>query len=201
MQKLSGFLLLLVITCFTACKGHDKKVLVYSTGDIQVDNTKQHITVSDGSGHREQELEFTGGDPVALDVESPAGKLSFNVQEDGLYILNLQHDTVIGSFQHVGSDNGEAKITQDMLKQKLDSLQKLTQNENVSEANRNYFIAPGKMVKISSNTQGRVFGPYVPIPGSFDAGSVPEIYKFYSIGEIREIIANLQKMTQFQPGK
>jgi hypothetical protein len=201
MQKLSGFLLLLAITGFTACKGHDKKVLVYSTGDIQVDNTKQHITVSDGSGHREQELEFTGGDPVALDAQSPAGKLSLTVQEDGLYILNLQHDTVIGSFQHVGADNGEAKISQDMLKQKLDSLQKLTRNENVSEANRNYFIVPGKMVKISSNSQGKVFGPYTTIPGSFDAGSVPEIYKFYNIGEIREIIANLQKMTQFQPGK
>jgi hypothetical protein len=201
MQKLSGFLLLLVITGFTACKGHDKKVLVYASSDIQVDNTKQHITVSDGSGHREQELEFSVGDPVALDVQSPTGKLSLNVQEDGLYILNLQHDTVIGSFQHVGAENGEARITQDMLKQKLDSLQKLTRNENVNEANKNYFIVPGKMVKISSNTQGKVFGPYITIPGSFDAGSVPEVYKFYSIGEIREIIANLQKMTQFQPGK
>jgi len=201
MQKLSGFLLLLVITGFTACKGHDKKVLVYASSNIEVDNTKQHITVSDGSGHREQVLEFTVGDPVALDVQSPTGKLSLNVQEDGLYILNLQHDTVIGSFQHVGADNGEAKISQEVLKQKLDSLQKLTRNENVSEANRNYFIVPGKMVKISSNTQGKVFGPYTPIPGAFDAGSVPEVYKFYSIGEIREIIANLQKMTQFQPGK
>ena len=201
MRKLSVFLLLLVITGFTACKGHDKKVLVYSTGDIQVDNTKQHITVSDGSGHREQELDFTVGDPVTIEVQSPTGKLSLTAQEDGLYILNLQHDTVIGSFQHVGAGNGEARITQDMLKQKLDSLQKLTRNENVSEANRNYFIVPGKMVKISSNTQGKVFGPYTAIPGSFDAGSVPEVYKFYSIGEIREIIANLQKMTEFQPGK
>jgi hypothetical protein len=33
------------------------------------------------------------------------------------------------------------------------------------------------------------------VPGGFDAGSVPAIYKFYSMKEMREIIANLQKMT------
>jgi hypothetical protein len=97
--------------------------------------------------------------------------------------------------QHVGSESGESRITQDMLKQKLDSLQKLTLGQNVSEANKNYFITPGKITKISSNTKGKVFGPFTTIPGSFDAGSVPEIYKFYSMKEIREIIGNLQKMS------
>jgi hypothetical protein len=52
------------------------------------------------------------------------------------------------------------------------------------------------MVKISSNPQAKVFGPFTTIPGSFDAGSVPEIYKFYSINEVRGIIDNLQKMTK-----
>jgi uncharacterized cupredoxin-like copper-binding protein len=196
MQKLSGLLLLLAITVFTACTGHEKKILVYASSDIQVDNTKQPLTISDGTTHHEQELDFSGSDPVTLEAQTPAGKFTLNATEDGLYILNLQHDTVIGSFQHVGADNGGAKITQDGLKQKLDSLQKLSRNENVSDANKNYFIAPGKIVKITSKTQAKVFGPYTPIPGSFDAGSVPEIYKFYSLPEIRDIIANMQKMTK-----
>jgi len=170
MQKLSGFLLLLAIAGFPACKGHEKKVLVYASSDIQVDNTKQHITVSDGTTHHEQELDFTVGDPVTLAVESPSGKVSLSVPEDGLYIVNLKSDTVIGSQQHVGADNGGAKISQDALKQKLDSLQKLVLDQNVSEANKNYFIVPGKIAKISSNTKGKIFGPFTTIPGSFDAG-------------------------------
>lgn len=194
MQKIPFSLALMVLVGFTACKGHEKKILVYANSDVQVDNTKQHITVTDGGPHHEQELDFTSGDPVTLDVQSPSGKLSVSASDDGLYILNLKPDTVIGSYQHVG-ESGESRISQDVLKQKLDSLQKLVQDQNVSDANRNYFIPPGKMVKISSNPAGKVFGPFTTIPGSFDAGSVPEIYKFYSIKEVRAIIDNLQKMT------
>jgi hypothetical protein len=194
-RSTSGFLFLTVMVCFAACKGHEKKILVYASGKIQVDNTKQHITVEDGTTHHEQELDFTSGDAVNLDVQSPQGKMNFNITEDGLYIANLKPDTILGSMQHVGAEGGESRITQDALRQKLDSLQKLTLGQNVSEANKNYFIAPGKIAKISSNTKGKVFGPFTTIPGSFDAGSVPEIYKFYSMKEIREIIGNLQKMS------
>jgi hypothetical protein len=184
-----------VVLSFTACKGHDKKVLVYASSDIQTDNTKTSITVTDGTTHHEQELDFPGSGPVTLNVQSPLGKSALTATEDGLYIANLKNDTVIGSYQHVGSDNA-ARITQDALKQKLDSLQKLLLGQNVSDANRNYFILPGKIVKITSETRAKVFGPFTTIPGSFDAGSVPEIYKFYSIKEIREIVSNLQKMTK-----
>lgn len=169
--------------------------MVYASGNIKVDESKQHITVSDGTTHHEQELDFTSGDPVNIEVESPQGKTTLNVTEDGLYIANLKPDTVLGSMQHVGTEGGETRITQDVLKQKLDSLQKLTTGQNVSEANKNYLVAPGKVAKISGNAKGKVFGPFTSIPGSFDAGSVPEIYKFYSMKEIREIIANLQRMS------
>jgi len=194
MQRLSGFLLITVVLGFTACKGHDKKIMVYASSDIQTDNTKTNITVTDGSTHHEQELDFPGSDPVTLNVQSPQGKFALNATEDGLYVANLKNDTVIGSYQHVGAENG-GKITQDALKQKLDSLQKLVAGQNISDANHNYFIAPGKIVKISKETQAKVFGPFTTIPGAFDAGSVPEIYKFYSIKELREIIVNLEKMT------
>lgn len=194
MQKNSAAFVLSVLVAFTACKGHEKKILVYANSDVQVDNTKTHITVTDGGPHHEQELDFSGGDPVTLDVQSPSGKLSLTASDDGLYILNLKTDTVVGSKQHVGAE-GEGRITQDALSQKLDSLKKLVADQNVSDANQNYFIVPGKMARITTETQAKVFGPFTTVPGGFDAGSVPAIYKFYSMKEMREIIASLQKMT------
>ena len=194
MQRLSGAYLFSALLALAACKGHDKKILVYASSDIQTDNTKTNITVADGTTHHEQELDFKGADPVTLNIQASAGKITLEAPDDGLYIANLKNDTVIGSYQHVGAEGGEARITQDGLKLKLDSLQRLVAGQNVSAANRNYFIPPNKIVKITSDTKAKIFGPFTTIPGSFDAGSVPEIYKFYSIKEIREIIAKLSVM-------
>jgi hypothetical protein len=196
MQKISCSLLIVLVVCFSACKGHVKKVLVYASDKITVDNTQKNITVANGDGttHHEQELDFTTGDPVTLNVETPQGKYTLTAADDGLYIANVKTDTVIGSKQHVGAEGG-GRITQDALMQKLDSLKKLVADQNVSDANQNYFIVPGKIVRITTETQAKVFGPFTTVPGGFDAGSVPAIYKFYSMKEMREIIANLQKMT------
>jgi hypothetical protein len=197
MQKNSCFLLIVLVVCFSACKGHMKKVLVYASDKITVDNTQKNITVANGDGttHHEQELDFTTGDPVTLNVETPQGKYTLTAADDGLYIANVKTDTVIGSKQHVGAEGGEGRITQDALMQKLDSLKKLVADQNVSDANQNYFIVPGKIARITAETQAKVFGPFTTVPGGFDAGSVPAIYKFYSMKEMREIVANLQKMT------
>jgi hypothetical protein len=188
--------LLFVVVLFAACKGHEKKVLVYASDKITVDDSKQRITIASGDGttHHEQELDFTTGDPVTLNVESPQGKYTVTIPDDGLYIANLKSDTVVGSRQHVGAEGGEARITQDLLKQKVDSLEKLMQGQNISEANQNYFIAPGKAVKIGNETTAKVFGPFTTVASSFDAGSVPAIYKFYSMKEMREIVGKLDKM-------
>jgi|SRR6185437_1051441 len=195
------FLLFASILLLSACKGHEKKVLVYASDKISVDNTRHHITIANGDGttHHEQELDFNTGDPVTLDVESPQGKYSVTIPDDGLYIANLKTDTVVGSRQHVGAGEGETHISQDDLKKKLDSLNQLIADQNISEANQNYFIPPGKAVRVSTDTKAKVFGPFTSIPGSFDAGSVPAIYKFYSLKEMRELIANLQKMAGGSP--
>ena len=196
MQKVSCYLLFALVVCLSACKGHVKKVLVYASDNITVDNTQKNITVANGDGttHHEQELDFATGDPVTLNVETPHGKFSLTVPEDGLYIANVKTDTVVGSKQHVGA-GGEGRITQDALLQKLDSLKKLVADQNVSDANQNYFIEPGKIARITTETQAKVFGPFTTVPGGFDASSVPAIYKFYSMKEMREIIGNLEKMT------
>ncbi len=200
MKSAPYYLFLILITVFASCASHGKKILVMASSDIQVDPTQKNITVTDGTTHHEKELEFPGSDPVTLTIQSPAGKYTLEATEDGLYVANLKPDTLVGSYQHVG-ENADAKIGQDQLKQKLDSLQKLVQGQNVSAANRNYFILPGKIAKVGSDTKAKIFGPYTTIPGGFDAGSVPEIYKFYSNKEVRTIIASLTEMTKFKPGE
>jgi hypothetical protein len=197
MQKNSCFLLLALAVSFSACKGHLKKVIVYASDKITVDNTQQNITVANGDGttHHEQELDFTTGDPVTLNIQTPQGKYTVSIPDDGLYIANAKNDTVVGSKQHVGAEGGEGRITQDALVQKLDSLKKLAADQNVSEANQNYFIVPGNAAKLTTETGAKVFGPFTTVPGGFDASSVPAIYKFYSMREMRAIIDNLQKMT------
>ncbi|MHA4808193.1 hypothetical protein ACX0G9_08795 [Flavitalea flava] len=196
MQRLSTSMSLLVfVVSMAACKSHSKKIIVYASSKIEVDDSKKNITVTEGTTHHEQELDFTGADPVTLNILSPSGKYTLVAADDGLFIANLKPDTVIGSYQHVGADDAASRITQDALKQKLDSLQKLVTGENVSAENKNYFITPGKIDKITSETKAKVFGPFTTIPGAFDAGSVPEIYKFYNIKEIREIIFKLKGMT------
>src|ERR1700754_4408908 len=107
MQRLSCFLFLSVMVSLTACKGHEKKGLVYASGNLEIDNSKQHITVAEGTTHHEQELDFTSGDAVNLDFQTPQGKTTLSVPEDGLFIANLKTDTVIGSMQRIGAEGGE----------------------------------------------------------------------------------------------
>lgn len=195
MKKLTNLIGLTVLISLSACKGHEKAIMIYANSNIKIDDSQQQITVSDGTTHYEQELEFNSSSPVTLTVTSPGGKQEYTATDDGLYVLNLKTDTVVGSYKHVG-ESAVTQISQDVAKHDLDSLQKLVADQNVSDANRNYFITPDKMVRISSNPKGKIFGPFTSIPGDFDAGSVPEIYKFYNISEVRDIIANLEKVTK-----
>lgn len=177
---------------FSACNSHVKKILVYANTSIQVDESQKNILIGDkeGTTQQEKELSFSGSGPVELKIQEPGRKYTLEAAEDGYYIANLKTDTVVGSLLHVGAV-AQTRLTQDQLKANLDSLNKLVRDQNVSAANKNYFIAPGKIVKLSDNTKAKVFGPFNPVPSSFDAGSVPEIYKFYNLSEVREIIDKL----------
>jgi len=181
-----------------ACSGRGKKILLYASSAIQADNTQKNITVTDGTTHQEKELEFSGSGPVEINVQSPAGKFTLEATGEGYFLANLKPDTVVGSLQHIGSDTSNNKITQEHLKQMIDSLEQLTLGKNVNAANKNYFIVPGRIARISENTNKiKVFGPYDKIPGGFDAASYTEVYKFYTLKDIREMIARLPAMTKF----
>jgi len=196
MKKSSG-LLLSVLFFLGACSSHQKKVLLYADSKIQIDESQKNITVEDGTTQVEQELNFNSGDPVVLNITSPRGKYTLDVKEDGLFLANLKKDTVVGSMQHTG-ESRRTRITQEELQLQLDSLNKLVKGENISAAAKNYLIPPGQVVKISNFTNAKIFGPYQPVPSAFDASSVPEIYKFYSLSEEKEIIAKLTEMSKYK---
>lgn len=87
-------------------------------------------------------------------------------------------------------------LPKESLVQKIDSLQQLSQGKNVSAANRNFFILPNQATFITANAQAQVVGPYHQMRSAEKIdGKDPEIYRFYSIKEIREMITKLQALT------
>ena len=196
MKKKIKFLLP-VVFLFVACTSHQKKIMIYANSDIQVDESQKNITVTDGNSQVEKELTFNGSDPVVLNITTPKNHYTLEAKDDGLWLANLKFDTIVGSMQHVGEAK-QNRITQEQLKYQLDSLNKLVKGLNVSASSKNYYILPGKIEKITDIANAKIFGPFTTVPSGFDAGSVPEIYKFYNLSEENEIINKLTEMGRYK---
>jgi hypothetical protein len=197
-MKISQLLALCFIMAFFACSSPvTKKVLVVGRGKITA--TGNDIKMNDDLATAEETVEVHGDKPVSYNVTTPTGKTTIEIPVDkGFYILNLRSDTLVGSLQVMGKDLGGRTISQEELKTKIDSLNKLTTGANVSPANHNFFILPNQLSKVTSNMDAKVFGPFNKIPSTIEAdqnGKAPEIYKFYSNNELRQLIANLKKLT------
>lgn len=169
-------------------------------GRGEIVTNENNITMKEGTGYAEKTIDVKDG-TNELAVETSEGKKAIKVPADnGLYILNLKTDTVIGSLQNIGKDLSNRVMTQEELKVKIDSLEKLTKGANIVSG-QNYFIKPNEIGKVSSNVDARIFGPFQKIPGRIEPGEdgkAPEIYKFYTNTEIRETIANLKKLSIYK---
>jgi hypothetical protein len=196
-MKKTTLLLLSLTFLLVACKSHQKKILIYANSDIQVDESQKNITVQEGNTQVEKELDFSGSDEVTLNITGPQGHYTLVANEDGYWLANLKADTVLGSMQHIGT-TAQTRITQDQLKKQLDSLNLLIKGANVSAEAKNYFLPPGKIVKITSNTNVKIFGPFTSIPHDYDAGSVSEVYKFYNLSEEKKIISKMTEMGTYK---
>src|SRR5450755_2822451 len=148
MNIISTRLVLCAVIFLSACSSHQKKILVYANSNIQVDESQKNITVTDGITQVEKELLYNSGDPVVLNISGPNGKYTLEAKGDGFYLANLKKDTIVGSLQHTGNTK-QTRITQEQLKIQLDSLEKLVAGANISPEAKNFFIAPGKIEKIS----------------------------------------------------
>ena len=182
-------LLFAVILLASCSSGGGKKVLVESSGDIEIKGNT--ITLTPGGSHKETVL-VPDGDSVV--VVSPKGTQGFSVKEPGFYLLNIKKDTMVGSYQKTGSDNSRTVITEADLINRMDSLHALMAGTNVSEAARNYNIPPFDIKLITKNTDAQIIGPYLHIPGSFDPSKEHEVYKFFTNKEIAATAENLKKM-------
>jgi len=171
------------------CGSKGKKLVVMSSGTLQLSGNA--ITIVPGTTHNELTQDFPSGSTTISIAGFPAAS-SAEISESGLYLLNLKSDTLVGSMQRFGESEGTTKISQDDLKKKVDSLQQLIVGQNISAANKNYYILPGKAALISANTSAKIYGPYVKTPSSVETGA--EVYKFYTNKQMRETIDKLNKM-------
>lgn len=185
-----------LVFLFTACSSDQKTLIVMSKGAADIDLNAGTIKSKNGAGHEEKKLNMNSK-KVSFKLSTPAGEATVEILENGLYIVNVKNDTIIGSYQKYSSPKLQQNIiTQESLKQKIDSLNLLIEGKNVSAANRNYFILPNQATKISANPEAEVVGPYHQMRSAeMIDGKEPEIYRFYSIKEIREMIAKMQALT------
>lgn len=187
-------LLLLAIPFLIMSCSQNKKVLVLSHDAPQIDEANNTITCKSPRGHEEKELTVSA---AALKVSTLAGDATLDLPAKGYYIANLKNnDTIIGGYVlFTTQDKAHATISQAELKHNIDSLEQLLQGKNVSAANKNYFILPNTVAKVTDNANATIIAPYHKIAGvpEGEDGKAPEVYQFYTANEVRDMLANLKK--------
>lgn len=188
---------LLAAACSSGSK-ESKKLVIMSSGKIQADAANpQNITLEPGNQHNELELTFKGGaEKTTITVKSSGGTATYDLTENGIYLLNLKTDTLTGGIVNFSSGGRPNAISHEQLDHIIDSTQKLIAGQNASDANKTYFLAPNSVKKISANANAQLIGPYKGTPGTVQAdaeGKAPEIYKFNTNKQQREELEDLQK--------
>ncbi|MFL9481514.1 hypothetical protein ACI6Q2_01970 [Chitinophagaceae bacterium LWZ2-11] len=180
-----------------SCSSNPKKILVFAKGGSTINQESKTITLKDGSGQEEKTLDYNTADKVTISVKDNSGATSIEIPENGYYILNAKSDTLIGSYQKYTDPKLTQNVkTQESLKMDIDSLQQLVEGKNVSAANRNFFVLPKTAVKITDNVNAIVVGPFHQMTSVEKEGDkVPEVYRFWSVKEIRQTIDKLTLLT------
>ena len=179
------FLFALSLIVFASCgeKKPTKKVVVMSSGKMQVDQSDpSKINFTPGGQHNELTLELPSEkNTVSVKITEPAGEKSFEVQGDGLFVINLKTDTIVGGIVNYGSSGIPSNISTEQLEQIIDSTQKLLLGQNTSDEKKTFQILPMAAKKLSSNSTENVIGPHSSIPGTVEVdkdGKAPVYYKF-----------------------
>ena len=195
--------LTLLVACtffFAACSSHTKKIIVYANNDADINEETKAVTQKDTVGHLDKTIQYSTGDKVALSVKTFAGSaITLEIPDDGYYIANLKaKDTIIGGFQKYSTpEEANRVMSQEQLLHNIDSLNQMIQGINVNAANRTFFILPNTAAKITTNTEATIVGPYHRMTSIAKEGDKePEVYRFYSITEVREMVDKLMKLTK-----
>ncbi|MEP7279065.1 MAG: hypothetical protein ABI813_10515 [Bacteroidota bacterium] len=187
----------LVAMLFAACSGsgtHQKTIVVMASGQLTV--TDKTIKLEPSFSHNEQTLNFTD-DKLSLTLQNTDGPgKTFDLTENGVYVLNLQKDTLIGGLVNYGSTGIPGSITAEKLDHIIDSTKLLMQGLNASDAKRTYFIPPFSIKKVGAKSNTKIIGSFKGIPYSNEAdgsGSIPDVIKFSTNKEKRETLKDLEE--------
>jgi hypothetical protein len=202
-MKLSAIYGLLFILLLSSCSKNEKKILLVNKGRAIVDVDAKSAVIKDAAGSEEHEMSYNTGDKVSIKVKAEDKDYTINIPENGYYLLNAKNDTIIGSYQKYSAPKTAVDtftmITQEMIKKSIDSLVALIEGKNVSAANRNYFILPFTAAKITNNMNAVIIAPFHNITTlEKDGDKDPEVYRFFSIKEIREKIEKQKAMTIYK---
>lgn len=192
----------IVAILFTACSSGSEKLIVYTNNGATIDEAAKVITIKDTFGHNEKNITFSGGDKTALNVKMPSGEQTIEIAGAGYYIVNAKaRDTIIGGFQKYSTpEEANRVMTQEELAHNIDSLKQMITGANTNAANKTFFILPYTADKISDNENAFIVGPYHRMTSIEKVGDKdPEVYRFYSIKEVRETIGKLEKLTGAKP--
>lgn len=179
-----------------ACSNQSQKLIVFVKGTASWNDASKTIKLTNGGGHDELTVNLGGGEnTITLDGSDQKNTITTN--SAGLWIVNAKADTIVGGLvNYVDPSNRKNVTTQEELKQNIDSLIKMVNNQNISAQNKTFYLLPNTTVKVSENVLAEVVGPFhrMTTANAVD-GKAPEVYRFYSLSEIRETIEKLTKLT------
>ena len=197
MKQIKTSLCVALLALLAACSGGGgKKVMIMASGKITVSEDQKTITLEPGTTHNEKEIDLGSGDKTTLTVKGPDGNKTYDVNENGHYLLNLKPDTLAGGIVKYGSANVRTTLTNEQVDHIIDSTRQQMMGQNTSDAAKTYFIAPFSIKKITGEDGSKIIGPYNGIPYSVDAdksGKTVEVYKFFTNKQTRETLENLDK--------
>ncbi len=185
---------LFCMACTGAANKNEKRIIIMASGKITV--TDKTVEVAPSLTHNEQPVVFTE-DKMTLTVKSTAGtSKTFDLTENGVYLLNLQTDTLIGGIVNYGSVGMPGSISAEEMDHIIDSTQKLMQGLNADDAKGPFFITPFNLKKISAKSNTKVVGSFKGIPYKNEAdseGNLPDVIKFFSVKQKRETLKDLME--------
>ncbi len=181
-----------------SCNGDEgfKTIEVIANNDAKIDEQNRSITTGN-TGYKNQTLTFKTSEEIKITLINVGKQIELSIPDNGYYLLNAKsNDTILGSLQvYLKPEEASRTITQEDIKHRIDSLQQLVENKNVNKQNHNFFILPNTVVKISGNKNVQIVAPYHQLKFIETIDENPEVYRFYTISEIRAAINKLESLT------
>lgn len=194
-----------IISIFlVSCSSGSQKLIVYTNNGATIDEASKVITIKDTFGHNDKEIKFSGSDKKTLTVKLGSGDQNIDIDGAGYFIVNAKsRDTIIGGLQKYSTpEEANRVMSQDELAHNIDSLKQMITGSNTSPANKTFFILPYTAAKITENEDAFIVGPYHRMTSIAKEGDKdPEVYRFYSVREVRETIGKLEKLTGAKPAE